>query len=46
MRHIERPKVFPDDPKVRCFLPHFWMKMIYPGESNPRDQVIFKVHPQ
>ncbi|CAH8864607.1 unnamed protein product [Trichobilharzia szidati] len=46
MRQVEYPKVFPGDPPVRCFLPPFWMKMMYPGPKNPPDHVVFKVHPQ
>ncbi|TNN06966.1 39S ribosomal protein L23 isoform 2 [Schistosoma japonicum] len=46
MRHVEYPKVFPGDPPVQCFLPPFWMKMMYPGPKNPPDHVVFKVHPQ
>ncbi|KAF7252950.1 hypothetical protein EG68_08980 [Paragonimus skrjabini miyazakii] len=45
-RHVEYPKFTPGDPQIRCFLPPFWMKMLYPGPYNPPDHVIFKVHPQ
>ncbi|CAH8586518.1 54S ribosomal protein L23, mitochondrial, variant 4 [Schistosoma haematobium] len=45
-RQVEYPKVFPGDPPVPCFLPPFWMKMMYPGPKNPPNHVIFKVHPQ
>ncbi|VDP93201.1 unnamed protein product [Echinostoma caproni] len=45
-RYVEYPKFTPGDPRPRCFLPPYWMKMLYPGPHNPPDHVVFKVHPQ
>ncbi|TPP63732.1 39S ribosomal protein L23 [Fasciola gigantica] len=45
-RFVEYPKFTPGDPRPRCFLPPYWMKMLYPGPNNPTDHVVFKVHPQ
>ncbi|CAL8103868.1 unnamed protein product [Calicophoron daubneyi] len=46
LRHVEYPKFSPGDPQQLCFLPPFWMKMLYAGPYNPSDHVVFKVHPQ